>query len=200
MSFPTKEQWFHSVWPAWEDGSVILVPVHRHTDLEEVARVAEGEPKKTLLVLVEDFDHFSDTMPASWRRMDSLGVGGIPPNVWVGAAITTQKEADDRMRRLVKIRARVLFLVLKKGHDQKMDLKSGLIAWRCSNCGRRGGYDRLRRPAKCPTGDICEGAKFNPQIHWVISMDAYESNTGRATRCSNLGIAFWDGVSLEVPE
>lgn len=176
------------------------MPVHRHTDLEHLARVAEGEPRTTFLVLVEDFDHFSENMPADWRRLTSLGGGGIPPNVWVGAGISNQKEADERMKRLVKIRARVLFLMLKKDHDQKIDLKAGLIAWRCSNCGVRGGYGRITRPGACPTGSVCNGSKLNPQIHWVISMDPYESNTGRAKRCSNLGIAFWDGVSLEVPE
>lgn len=176
------------------------MPVHRHTDLEELARTVEGEPRTKFLLLVEDFDHFNDNMPDAWRRLTSLGGGGIPPNVWVGAGIATQEEADERMRRLVKIRARVLFILLKKSHDKKIDLKPGLIAWRCSNCGVRGGYGRLTRPGVCPTGSICNDAKLNPQIHWVVSMDPYENNTGRATRCSNLGIAFWDGLSLEVPE
>jgi hypothetical protein len=160
----------------------------------------EGEPRTTFLLLVEDFDHFNENMPASWRRMGSLGAGGIPPNVWLGASINSQKEADERMHRLVKIRARVLFVMLKKGHDQKIDLKPGLIAWRCSNCGVRGGYGRLNRPGVCTTGTICDGAKLNPQIHWVVSMDPYESDA-RAKRCERLGVAFWDGEKmLEVPE
>jgi hypothetical protein len=199
MSFPTKEHWFNSVWPDYEAGGEILVPVHRHTDLEEVGRTVEGEPNTKFLLLVEDFDHFNDNMPASWRRMSSLGGGGIPSNVWVGAGISSQKEADERMRRLVKIRARVLFILLKKNHNQSIDLKPGLIAWRCQNCGRRDGYGRMKRPEECPTGSICEGAKLGPQIHWVVSMEEYESDA-RAKRCARLGVAFWDGKSLEVPE
>jgi hypothetical protein len=176
-----------------------LVPVHRHTDLEEVGRTAEGEPLTTFMLLVEDFDDFSSRMPGLWRRMNALGSGGIPPNVWVGAGLDSQKETDERMRRLVKIRARVLFLVLKKDHNQSLDLKAGLIAWRCQNCGRRDGYNRVRRPSSCASGSLCDGALLGPQIHWVVSMDPYESDA-RATRCARLGIAFWDGKSLEVPE
>ena len=151
------------------------------------------------MLLIEDFDDFSQRMPDLWRRMNAMGVGGIPPNVWVGAGIDTQKEADERMRRLVKIRARILFLVLKKGHRQDIDLFHGLIAWRCSSCGLRGGYAHLKRPEKCPSGSICDGAKLNPQIHWVVSMDPYKSGS-REARCDRLEIAFWDGQSTEVPE
>jgi hypothetical protein len=198
VSFPTRERWFHALWPDYESGGEILVPVYRHTDLEEVCRTVEGEVNSTFLLLIEDFDHFNDNMPESWRRMNSLGGGGIPPNVWIGAGVSTQQEADERMRRLVKLRARILFVLLKKNHDKKIDLKQGLIAWRCSNCGDRGGYGRINRPDKC-TRSICEGAVLKPQIHWVVSMETYE-NDARATRCKRLGVAFWDGKSLEVPE
>jgi len=199
MNFPTKQHWFNSVWPDYEAGGEILVPIHRHTDLEEVGRTVEGEPNTKFLLLIEDFDHFNDNMPAPWRRMDSLGGGGIPRNVWIGAGVSTQAEADERMRRLVKLRARILFILLKKNHDKKIDLKAGLIAYRCSHCGTRGGYGRLTRPKKCDQGTICEGAVLNPQIHWVVSMETYENNA-RAKRCDRLGVAFWDGDSLEVPE
>jgi len=149
------------------------------------------------MLAIEDFDHFNSSMPAQWLRMPPSG--GIPPNVWVGACVFTQKEADEGMKRLVAIRARKLFVMLKKGHDQRIDLSHGLIAWRCSKCGRKGGYARLKRPGVCPTGAVCQGSEINPQIHWVVSMDAHEKYS-LATRCADLGVAFWDGVKTEVPE
>ena len=176
-----------------------MVPVQRHTKLEDIDEAAMASPDKIFMLIVEDFDSFCDNMPIVWRRINTMGVGGIPPNVWIGASIHNQKEADQRMRRLVKIRARILFLFLKSGHNQRIDLKPGLVAWRCANCGRKDGYGRVKRPSECPTGSICNGSRINPQIHWVVSMDRYESQA-RATRCANLGIAFWDGKSLEVPE
>jgi hypothetical protein len=200
MNYHTRQQWFDSVWPVYDNGNRILIPVNANTDFEEIDRTAQGEKDSRFMLVIEDFDHFSDNMPNTWRRMDSLGGGGIPPNIWVGASVMHQQEADKRMKRLVKIKARVLFLLLKKGHDKKIDLKAGLIAYRCSNCGTRGGYGRMNRPTKCGQGTICEGAGLNPQIHWVVSMDPYENNSGRAARCKRLGVAFWDGESIEVPE
>jgi hypothetical protein len=177
-----------------------MVPAYRHTDLGAINRAAENEPQTTFLVVVEDFDWFNEAMPDLWRRMSSTGMGGIPSNVWIGAGIKAQKEADELMRRLIKIRARVLFLMLKKGHRQALDLYAGLIAWRCRNCGRREGFARLNRPKVCPSGTLCDGALLGPQIHWVVSMDPYESSA-RAKRCARLGVAFWDGeTNLEVPE
>jgi hypothetical protein len=199
-NFPTKQHWFDHVWPETNPyGGKVMVPVQRHTNLEDIDKEAMQHPDTTFMLIVEDFDFFCDNMPIVWRRINAMGVGGIPPNVWIGASINNQKEADTRMRRLVKIRARVLFLFLKAGHPQTLDLKAGLIAWRCANCGRKDGYNRMKRPEACPSGMICDGARINPQIHWVVSMDAYESEA-RATRCARLGIAFWDGETIEVPE
>jgi hypothetical protein len=202
MNFPTQQHWFNFVWPELSparDGDKILVPVHRHTNLEDVDMAATANPTITFMLAVEDFDSFGGNMPATWRRMSSVGDGGIPPNVWVGASINSQKEADERMHRLVKIRARVLFLMLKKGHPQVIDLKAGLIAWRCTNCGRRDGYNRFTRPKVCPSGTMCDGALLGPQIHWVVSMDPYKSSH-RSHRCERLGVAFWDNQSMQVPE
>jgi len=169
--------------------------VQRHTKLDDVAKDITDNPVKQFLLLVEDFEHFGREMPEQWRRMPPNG--GIPPNVWVGASIETQKEADERSKLLVKIRARRLFLFLKK-NCPGVDLKPGLIAWRCSNCGRKDGYGRMKRPTECPSGNICASAKLDPQIHWVVSLNHLGYTT--ITTCSEFGVAAWDGQTLEIPE
>lgn len=203
-NFPTRQHWFDSIWPdnlSYEVGDErILVPVHRHTNLVELEKDIDNNPGVVFMLTIEDFDHFGRGMPERWLRMPPDG--GIPPNVWVGASISTQGEASERMRRLVKVRARKLFILLKKGHHKPIDLKAGLIAWRCSLCGRKDGYGRMRRPKKCPSGSICVDATIDSQIHWVVSMDTYE-NFGKAklpALCAEMGVAFWDGQSTQVPE
>lgn len=196
-NFPTQAHWFDSIWPVYDDGNRILVPISNDTDSEELRKTVEGETKSTFLLLVEDFDLLGRVLPAQWFRMPPEG--GIPKNVWVGAAVKTQEHASEGMKRLVKIRARKLFIMLKKGHDQDIDLRAGLVAWRCSHCGRKDGYGRILRPKKCPTGLICSDAVIDPQIHWVVSMDPHR-NSKLAVLCSCLGVAFWDNQSLQVPE
>lgn len=195
-NFPTRAHWFDSVWPLTE-GERLLVTVQHDSDLSDIEEKVKDNPDHTFLLLVEDFDLLGRALPALWLRMPPEG--GIPKNVWVGAAIKTQKEANERMKRLVKIRARRLFIMLKKGHDQNIDLHAGLIAWRCSNCGRKEGYNRMRRPEKCPSGLICSDATIEPQIHWVVSMDIH-SAASLPLLCAKMGAAFWDNHSLQVPE
>lgn len=194
-NFPTRAHWFDSVWPVYDNGNRILVPILSETNLEDLHKTVEGETESIFMLLVEDFDLLGRALPSQWLRMPPDG--GIPKNVWIGAAIKTQKEANERMKRLVKIRARKLFIMLKKGHDQDIDLQAGLIAYRCSNCGRKDGYNRLRRPEKCPSGLICADATIDPQIHWVASMDTHQNLT---KLCAEMGVAFWDNQSLQVPE
>ncbi len=197
-NFPTRAHWFDFVWPAYGDGNRILVLTSNYIDPEGLRKAVEGETQSTFMLLVEDFDLLGRVLPMQWLRMPPEG--GIPKNVWVGAAIKTQKEANERMKRLVKIRARKLFIMLKKGHDQNIDLHAGLIAWRCSNCGRKDGYNRMRRPEKCPSGLICSDATIEPQIHWVVSMDTYKAESNLAILCDRRGVALWDNQSLQVPE
>lgn len=199
-NFPTRTHWFDSTLLATDrkDGDRILVSVQKHSDLDGLSEIVAEHPKQTFLLVAENFDIFNAALPPLWLRMPPDG--GIPKNVWVGAAVHTQQEADERMRRLVRIRARKLFIMLKKGHDQRIDLSMGLIAWRCSNCGRKDGYGRLKRPEECPTGMLCKDkSEIDPQIHGVMSMDPHKSSK-LAELCAKRGVAFWDNQSLEVPE
>jgi hypothetical protein len=198
-NFPTQQHWFDSIWPlvSYSEDKRTFVPIQRHTDFEALEANISDNPNHTFILAVEDFDHFCQSMPSMWLRMPPKG--GIPKNVWVGACVATQKEADERMKRLVKIRARKLFVLLKKNHPSTIDLKAGLIAWRCSLCGRKDGYNRMTRPKTCPSGSICEDATINPQIHWVVSMDEHKQ-THLADLCAKMGVAFWDGKSIQVPE
>lgn len=200
-NFPTRQHWFDSIWPEGSSDQDadhrILVLVPPHGDLQLVSKAVKENPNHKYLLVVENFDTFSKQLPEEWLRMPPDG--GIPPNVWVGALIETQKEADERMKRLVRIRARRLFIVLKANHMPDLDLRAGLVASRCSNCGRKEGYARLQRAKKCVSGDICSNATLDPQIHLVTGMGKVDID-GIAKTCSKYGVALWDGESLEVPE
>jgi hypothetical protein len=193
-TFPTQAHFFDSIWPlvSYGEDKRVFMPIQRHTDFESLEANVADNPVTQFLLLVEDFDAFNKNMPARWLRMPPEG--GIPTNVWIGASINTQKEADKRLQRLMRLRARVRFAYLKKGHD-KIDLSHALVAWRCSICGRAEGYGRLKRPDKCPTGTICADAHWLPQIHWVIDLDMQAAH-----QCEQFGVALWDGQSLQVPE
>jgi hypothetical protein len=194
-NFPTQLHWFDTVWPEY-DSKRVLVPVQRHTDLAEIERAVSDNPTSIYMLLVEDFDHFSENMPDLWRRIGAQGQGGIPPNAWIGAGFQTQEEADQRIPRLVKLRPRKRFLLFKKGKEADIRIGKYLDAWRCLNCGRRGDAPR---PERCPSGNICADMEIGPQIHWVVSMDCFHG-ADMATYCSKNGVALYDNQSMELPE
>lgn len=196
MNYPTRDHWFDFVWPSpGAEGDRILVMVQEDTDIEEVAKAAAEDLGTTYMLLVEDFDLFNREIPDSWRRMPPTG--GFPFNVWVGAAFVTIDEADERASRLLKIRARRLFLVAKKGHETLSELSRNMEPWRCMHCGRRG-FTEV--PERCPTGSICAGMEhlILPQITWLVDMDRDKESEMRQV-CAFYQVALWDGVVREVP-
>lgn len=196
--FPTCKEWFSSVWPdtgSTEGGDRILVMAHEGGSMGEAAVAAEANPSVVFMFLVEDFDYFSKEMPELWRRPVAQG-GGLPSNVWVGAAFTTNKELEERATRLLKIRARRLFLVAKRGHETP-ELFDYLQPWRCMSCGRRGFTEW---PAFCPTGTLCvDEDKIMPQIGWLVDMDRHKDSQLKQV-CEAMRVALWDDASTEVPE
>ena len=201
MNYPMKSIWFDSVWPNDERGKghFVLVPIHRHTDIDSVSYKVKTNPETTYLFLVEEFieedRHVANRFPEEWNRMPP---DGIPRNVWIGASVKTQEEVDERLPMLMKMRARKLFVVTKRGRE-KVDLTAHLAAWRCRNCGRKG---KMPRPLRCPTGTLCMPnipgePQIEPQIHWVIDMDPGVEDLS-VTRES--GVALWNGTYLEIPE
>lgn len=196
--FQTQAHWFDSAWPSL-DGQIILVPIDVGTPTETLEGLGEtiaSNKDKTFLLLTDSLDSFAKKTPSAWWRMPPEG--GIPPNAWVGVSTNTQKETFEGMRRLIKIRATKLFVHLKRGHDPFVDLKPGLISWRCSNCGRKDGFNRINRPTKCASGNICHQSELGPQIHWVIDMSD-NSSTKLKSLCADLGVAFWGSNNKEIP-
>ena len=198
-NFPTRQHFFDSIWPEvnYFEDTRVLVPTNRDSDYKALESNIDDNPNCQFLLVVEGFDLFFDNLPANWLRMPPDG--GIPRNVWIGAAVGRQKDVDERVRRLMKMRARKLFIMLKRPVQEGIYLDDALVAWRCSNCGRKEGFGRMLRPKECPSGSICEGSTLNPQIHWVVSMDPIQGDK-IAKLCAKRGVAFWDSKSYEVPE
>jgi hypothetical protein len=196
INFPTREHWFDSVWPESKEGDErVLVAAHEGGKLGEALLASEVKKGVIFMFVVEDFDYFIAALPSLWRRPHAQG-GGFPPNVWVGAAFSTQKQLDDRATRLLKIKARRLFLMAKRDHEPFECFKY-LEPWRCMNCGRRGFTEW---PLYCPTGAICQDEdKIMPQISWLVDMERDE-DLRLDEVCEGMRVALWDGAKKEVPE
>lgn len=180
-----KKPWFDSIWPYTSpEDERCLVPIHSRDTSEKATDEADKRSDLLYLFLIEDFDLF--VMPPRWLRMPPTG--GIPPNIWVGVAFETNFEAAERVRRLLKIRAKNLFIVGKEKHET-IDLEPLLVPWRCNNCGRRGND---HPPPVCPTGSICDGSKLEPQIHQVVDMDREDGHWAQV--CEKYGVPLWQQI------
>lgn len=196
VTFPTRSQFFDSVWPQSTDKDQrILVAAHEGGNLGEALLATEVKKNKIFMFVVEDFDYFAQQIPSLWRR-PHVQDGGFPPNVWVGAAFSTQRELDERAEKLLKIRAKRLFLMAKADHEPFECFKY-LEPWRCMNCGRRGFTEW---PTFCPSGAMCQDDDLiMPQIGWLVDMDRDEDLRLKDV-CEGMRVALWDGVVKEVPE
>ena len=111
-----------------------------------------------------------------------------PENVWIGATIVNQTEADRDIPKLLQVPARVRFLSMEPLLGP-VDLGSWIEPWNeCGNCGTSFDFE-AGRPDKCPecgrTGCMCTGFgsvlrhEFDnadgrlevpelPEINWII--------------------------------
>jgi hypothetical protein len=191
--FPTRDAWYDAVWPKIGLFRTLVLQCEG-PKFTAAAKIALKLPEQIFLFVVQDFNAFSMEIPESWRRMPPQG--GMPGNVWVGAAFRTNDELHERATRLLKIRARRLFLLAEKDHETP-ELFDYLEPWRCMHCGRRG-FTEV--PEYCPTGSICAGYEdqIMPQITWVVDSDR-DKNSELAPLCERMRVALWDGVKKEVP-
>lgn len=194
--FPTRERWFDSVWPeSTTKDKRVLVAAHEGGSLGDALLACEIKKDAVFMFVVEDFDYFIKAIPSLWRRPHAQN-GGFPPNVWVGAAFSNQEELDERAPKLLKIRAKRLFLLAKEDHEPFETFKH-LEPWRCMNCGRRGFTEW---PLFCPTGALCQDEdKIMPQISWLVDLDRDE-DLQLDKVCAGMRVALWDGVKREIPE
>lgn len=64
----------------------------------------------------------------------------VPPNVWIGATITSQAEADRDIPKLIDIPARVRFLSMEPLLDA-VNMRKWLDPYSCADCGFHGSDD-----------------------------------------------------------
>lgn len=74
------------------------------------------------------------------------------PNVWIGATICNQAEADRDIQKLVAVPATVRFLSMEPLLGA-VDIAKWLDPWTCSNCGHHGSYQDTG-PDRCSICDV----------------------------------------------
>jgi protein gp37 len=118
--------------------------------------VVEATPHLTWLLLTKRIGNVLGMVPPSW-----LEPGGWPKNVWLGATIVNQEEADRDIPKLLAVPARVRFLSMEPLLSA-VDLTPHL--W-----GRPKPCDDCPKDADCECGYARRGKIFNdPALHWVI--------------------------------
>lgn len=129
-----------------------------------------------------------DAQPLSWWLQKWLEEGNPPHNVWIGATVVNQAEADRDIPKLLEVPARVRMLSMEPLLGP-VDLGAWIEPWNeCGNCGASFDFE-AGRPDECPecgkTGCMCTGfgsvlrREFDeadgrievpelPGINWVI--------------------------------
>ncbi len=112
-----------------------------------------------------------ETLPASMKALPADCPVSWPwPNVWIGATIVNQEEADRDIPKLLQVPAAKRFLsmepLLGAVDLQKLHLTSGYGAGPCTGCGSSTYIDALSGKCYCDNG--CDGPRF-PRLDWVIA-------------------------------
>ena len=142
-----------------------------------------------------DFFRFPHTPHLAWlvltKRIGNVAgmapAEGLPPNVWLGATIVTQEEADRDIPKLLHIPATVRFLSMEPLLEP-VDLSSLLHltvarngAWQCNNKFHE------RRPEWIIVGGE-SGSKARPfNLHWARDIVAQCKAAGVRVHVKQLG-------------
>jgi protein gp37 len=97
------------------------------TDLWNLIEIT---PRLDWLLLTKRIGNARGMYPARWS--DSFA-DGVPPNLWLGATIVNQEEADRDIPKLLEVPARVRFLSMEPLLGAA-DLRKWLDPWTCADC------------------------------------------------------------------
>lgn len=125
---------------------------------EDLFRLIEQTPNLDWLLLTKRIGNVS--------AMVSVipGSGWMPPNVWLGATVTSQEEADRDIPKLLAVPAAKWFLSMEPLLGP-VDIRFAFADSRTSCC-RRCGYRTNRRESACPNDG--ELLRVDIGIDWVI--------------------------------
>jgi hypothetical protein len=147
----------------------IEAPVVHFIGQDEVSwDIITDNPMQPFLVELHDPHAFAAKLPLDFQPPTQNNPrSGLPPNVWVGCLVSSRHDLR-RAEQLVDVAARIRWLRVRglSGLDLRTLEQKVLGAWRCVNCGHRGG----RRPlsGRCPHSKVlCGDARLDSQIHWV---------------------------------
>lgn len=99
-------------------------------------------PHLDWLLLTKRIGNAAEMLDVAFRAVHAqreTWANNIPENVWIGATITNQAEADRDIRKLLDVPAAKRFLSMEPLLGP-VNIEKWLDPWTCSNCGHHGGF------------------------------------------------------------